>query len=174
MKNETNSLYKLEGLTLAQQETEFKIEFRASSKVSNRKPSPSLEAKYKRSKSVNDFTTITTTGHENESYQNKENEILHAVPKKTDDGLVLDSGCLSGLPIADKRRGVKMGVRAFAKLGPRVSRSMEAVNILSHEDLEQLSLQSVSIHCSSASIPQSPVIEPVNKSFTSQAYILGK
>lgn len=164
MKNKTNSLYKLEGLTNIKQtyvnpETEFKIEFRASSKMSNK----SGENKCKRSKSVNDFTTIK----DNEEYQNKENEII-SLPKKTA-GLVLDSSCLSGLP-TDKRRGVKMGTRAFAKFGSRVSRSMEAVNILTNEDLEQLSLQSVSIHCSSASIPHSPVIEPKSP----QAYVLGK
>lgn len=169
MKNETNSLYKLEALTsLSKQstvnnpETEFKIEFRASSKISNK----SIENKCKRSKSVNDFSTIK----DNEEFQNEENEIIHSIPKKSTTGLVLDSSCLSGLP-TDKRRGVKMGIRAFAKFGPRVSRSMEAVNMLTNEDLEQLSLQSVSIHCSSASIPHSPVIDVKP---TSNAYIIGK
>lgn len=166
MKNKTNSLYKLEGLKSTKQtsinlETEFKIEFRGSSKLSNK----SMENKCKRSKSVNDFSTIK----DNEEYQNKENEIIHAIPKKTE-GLVLDSSCLSGLP-TDKRRGVKMGTRAFTKFGPRVSRSMEAVNLLTNDDLEQLSLQSVSIHCSSASIPQSPVVD-VKPS--PQAYVIGK
>lgn len=93
-------------------------------------------------------------------------------------GLVLDSSCLSGmtsfnksgLPSSvDKRRGVKMGTRVFSN-ARRVSRSMEAVNTLTNDELEQLSLQSVSLHCSTASIA-SPII---GQNRISEVYVLGK
>lgn len=172
MKNETNSLYKLEALSnqnctldkaSVNAETEFKIEFRASSRSSH----GSKENKCKRSKSVSDFSMLNDESI-NEDFQNKENENPHLYHKKYySKGLILDSSCLSGVPTThDKRRGVKMGIRAFANVGQRVSRSMEAVNMLINEELEQLSLQSVSIHCSSASIPPSPVTD-------SKPYILG-
>lgn len=173
MKNETNSLYKLEALTnplymqldaaSVNAETEFKIEFRFSSKKKKQKPSND----FKRSKSVNDFTLINNESI-NEDFQNKENENPHYKQsiQNCPTGLVLDSSCLSGFP--DKRRGVKMGVRAFSNNGQRVSRSMEAVNTLTNEELEQLSLQSVSLHCSSAN---SPIID---QNETNDVYILGK
>lgn len=181
MKNETNSLYKLEALTnplymqldngTVNAETEFKIEFRFSSKSNALR---SKENKFKRSKSTSDFANLKDESI-NEEYQNKENEnpYHHKTPiQRTHTGLVLDSSCLSGLPMtADKRRGVKMGVRAFSNAGQRVSRSMEAVNTLTNDELEQLSLQSVSLHCSSASIAQSPITEYKGPT---DAYILGK
>lgn len=65
-----------------------------------------------------------------------------------------------------------MGTRAISNLGVRVSRSMEAVNGVLCEDLEQLSLQSVSLHCSSPSLPRSPVVEYPDP--FGEAYIIGK
>ncbi|KAI4457360.1 ferm domain (protein4.1-ezrin-radixin-moesin) family [Holotrichia oblita] len=112
----------------------------------------------------------------NEEHQNKENEnpaFNHANNFRNHNALVLDSSCLSGLPnhhnVCDKRRGVKMGIRAFSNNGRRVSRSMEAVNVLAGEDLEQLSLQSVSINYSSSSTPQSPTNESKK---STEAYII--
>lgn len=181
MKNETNSLYKLEALTnplytldsaAVNAETEFKVEFCASSRSSMRQ---SLDNKCKRSKSVSDFTSANDY-YMIEEFQNKENE-KPRTPKtelqKSHTGLILDSHYLSGLPnsnIWDKRRGVKMGTRAFTTNGQRVSRSMEAVNALTNEELEQLSLQSTSLHCSSTSISRSPIVEYKDKQ---DAYILG-
>ncbi|XP_017771951.1 PREDICTED: tyrosine-protein phosphatase non-receptor type 13-like [Nicrophorus vespilloides] len=120
MKNETNSLYKLETLTGGTM-PEFRVEFRESN--SNSSCDTREMTQMRRSKSVSDFEGI-------EECQNKENE--NPVGKDT----------------LAKRRGVKMGVRAFGN--NRVCRSMEAVNVI--EDSEQNSLQSVSIHCSSTSI----------------------
>lgn len=180
MKNETNSLYKLEALTnslhmqldnkLVNSETEFKIEFSFPSKRKNRK-----ENKCKRSKSVNDFNTALNESV-NEDYQNKENEnpqeyMIPSVQRQRN-GLILDSGCLAGLPsTVDKRRGVKMGVRAFSNSGLRMSRSVEAVNSFLNEDLEQLSLQSISLHCSTNSVPRS--VDSEKRNFVSDAYVLG-
>jgi tyrosine-protein phosphatase non-receptor type 13 protein len=177
MKNETNSLCKLEALTnpnymtldqgTINAETEFKIEFRASSKCSNKAPS---DSKCRRAKSVNDFGAINDEDI-NEDYQNKENE--HPVQKRNS-GLILDSCYLSGLGgniNPDKRRGVKMGTRMFSNIGPRVSRSMEAVNAGSNEYLEEMSLQSVSLHCSSTSISRSPTGECLP---SNEAYIIGR
>ncbi|KAJ3665066.1 hypothetical protein Zmor_000580 [Zophobas morio] len=174
MKNETNSLCKLEALTnpryvaldqaTVNAETEFKIDFRASSKCSNKTTN---ETKCRKAKSVNDFAAINYD-EINEDYQNKENE--HPAERKSS-GLVLDSCYLSGLGnniTSDKRRGVKMGTRVFSNLG-RVSRSMEAVNAASHEYLEEMSLQSVSLHCSSTSISRSPTNERVP---SNEAYII--
>lgn len=132
MKNETNSLYKLEALTNAQYldqatvnaDKEFEIEFN------------------KRSKSADNLES----DHAIEENQNKENENPRLEPQ------FLNSG--------DKRRGVKMGTKVFTNLGPRVSRSMEMVNATNQEYLEELSLQSVSLHCSS-------------NSSTNEIYILG-
>ncbi|XP_071051565.1 tyrosine-protein phosphatase non-receptor type 13-like isoform X2 [Onthophagus taurus] len=165
IKNETNSLFKLESLTnnyltldkaSVNAETEFRIEFCSNS----RSETPKNTNLRRRSRSANDFKEITNI----ETFQNKENENSKM---KQLNGLILDSSCLSGLPNAtsfDKRRGVKMGIRAFGT-NHRVSRSMEAVNSLGNEpDLEQLSLQSVSIHCSTVSTPQSPIHD---------AYIIG-
>lgn len=181
IKNKTNSLYKLEALTkplieeslngTVNAETEFQIEFRTSA-LSKRK---SIETNYKRSKSVSNFDELEI----NEKCQNKENENCQIVcnAQKRRSGLILDSSCLSGLPLLnpDKRRGVKMGVRAFSSVSRRVCRSMEAVNTESTEDLEQLSLRSVSLCCSSPSTPQSAI--PENDLLCApqaQAYILGK
>lgn len=152
-------------------ETEFQIAFRASTRLSTR---CSEDKERMRSKSVNDFAILNELI--NEEFQNKENEnprSVSMVPKRRS-GLILDSSCLSDFPMGngDKRRGVKMGVRAFSGVGCRISRSMEAVNGPISEDLEQLSLQSVSFHCSSPSLPRSPIAEcppPL-----SEAYILGK
>lgn len=171
IKNETNSLYKLEALTYPKYEsndgtvnaeTEFKIDFRASSRIGNKMQN---DNNMRRSKSANDFNDLDETV--NEDYQNKENE---NPGQKLHTGLILESKYLSGLPTimsTEKRRGVKMGTRAFANMGPRVSRSMEAVN--ANDDLERLSLQSVSLHCSSTSISKTPPGER----FSNEAYILG-
>lgn len=182
MKNETNSLYKLEALTnplymldsaTVNAETEFKIEFCPSTKSSLRH---SPQNKCKRSKSISNFGAVNDELLI-EEYQNKENENpqhLKTEGQKGYDGLILDSSYLSGLPnssVWDKRRGVKMGIRAFTNNGQRVSRSMEAVNALTNDDLEQLSLQSTSLHCSSTSISKSPVVEYREPQ---DAYILGK
>lgn len=173
MKNETNSLYKLEALTnptyesndgTVNAETEFKIDFRASSRMGDK---PQNDNNIRRSKSVNDFNDFDETI--NEEYQNKENENPGQKIQRT--GLILESKYLSGLPTVvstEKRRGVKMGIRAFANMGPRISRSMEAVN--ANDDLEGLSLQSVSLHCSSTSISKSPIEDRSS----SEAYILGQ
>lgn len=69
-----------------------------------------------------------------------------------------------------------MGVRAFSNVSQmRVCRSMEAVNTESTEDLEQLSLHSVSLCCSSPSTPKSAVPEnDIQCVGQAQAYILGK
>lgn len=185
MKNETNSLCKLEGLTnptymmcnnvkkgsyisnngTVNAETEFQIDFRASSRSSGK--TTKSDNNFRRTKSVSDFNDLEDV---NEDYQNKENENPGQKPHK---GLILDSSFLSGLPpisSVEKRRGVKMGTRAFNKVGPRVSRSMEAVNAVSNEYLEEMSLQSVSLHCSSTSISRSPTRECT----PNEAYILGK
>lgn len=185
MKNETNSLYKLEGLTnptymladnikkanyisnngTVNAETEFQIDFRASSRSSGKTTKD--DNNFRRTKSVNDFSDLEDVI--NEDYQNKENE---NPGQKAHKGLILDSSFLSGLPpmsTVEKRRGVKMGTRAFNKVGPRVSRSMEAVNATSNEYLEEMSLQSVSLHCSSTSISRSPTRECT----PNEAYILG-
>ncbi|KAK4881258.1 hypothetical protein RN001_004577 [Aquatica leii] len=170
MKNETNSLYKLEALTnplyaldsaTVNAETEFKIEFCSSSKSSLRHNS---DCKYKRSKSISDFGAVNDYLMI-EEFQNKENENPQhgrIEYNSYNSGLILDSNYLSGLPnssVWDKRRGVKMGVSAFQNTGQRVSRSMEAVNALLNEELEQLSLQSTSLHCSSTSVSRSLVVE---------------
>nr|XP_023012929.1 tyrosine-protein phosphatase non-receptor type 13-like [Leptinotarsa decemlineata] len=168
IKNETNSLYKLEALTNANYassngtvnaETEFKIEFRTSSRLSSK---PTTDNVVKRSKSVNDFNGLEETI--NEDFQNKENENPSQRPKR---GLVLESKYLSGLP-AEKRRGVKMGMRAFVNMKSGVSRSMEAMYAASNEYLEQMSLQSVSLHCSSTSMSRSPT----GKCTPNEAYVL--
>lgn len=177
MKNETNSLYKLEALTNAyltldkatvNAETEFKIEFRSSTRS---KQCDEKNITRRRSKSVNDFTSMYQNESVNEECQNKENENPLTQVRHT--GLTLDSSCLSGLPIPssyDKRRGVKMGVRAFGNIEQRVSRSMEAVNMFGNDELEQLSLQSVSIHCGSVSTPQSPIGD---SGVCNDAYVIG-
>ncbi|KAK5649235.1 hypothetical protein RI129_000264 [Pyrocoelia pectoralis] len=170
MKNETNSLYKLEALTnpfytldsaAVNAETEFKIEFCASPRSSLKR---NLDFRYKRSKSIGDFGSVHDDYLMIEEYQNKENENPdrnRVEGNKNGGGLILDSGCLAGLSnsiVWDKRRGVKMGVSAFQSNGQRVSRSMEAVNALLNEELEQLSLQSTSLHCSTSE-SRSPVVE---------------
>lgn len=182
IKNETNSLYKLEALTKplyafndasVNADTEFKIEFRPSSSNSN---DDVIDTRCKRSKSVNDFMLLQEEENVNEDYQNKENESpycqMDLIQSQT--GLVLDSSYLSGLGnqnlSGDKRRGVKMGIRAFSGTGQRICRSMEAVNIATSEELEQMSLQSVSIHCSEVSLPKS--MEIGNREKISEAYIL--
>ncbi|GJQ69615.1 hypothetical protein Trydic_g6706 [Trypoxylus dichotomus] len=204
MKNETNSLFKLEALTnpyltldkgSVNAETEFKIEFKSSFRddtpTSSSKRQNSINSNLnnnanirinnnrRRSKSVNDFKMIEFDEPVNEEHQNKENErpTFKRLALCKHDGLILDSGCLSGLPSSqqqnvgyDKRRGVKMGTRAFLNNGHRVSRSMEAVNLLAGEDLEQLSLQSVSINYSSSSTPQSPTNESKR---STDAYVIG-
>lgn len=184
MKNETNSLFKLEALTnryltldkgSVNAETEFKIEFRSSLRDSAASSNQNGGSEQRRrSKSVNDFKAINYNELiDEEDRQNKENE--NPLFKHGRAALVLDSGCLSGLPnmppTCDKRRGVKMGTRAFSNGGNRVSRSMEAMNVLACEDLEQLSLQSVSINYSSSSTPQSPINE---SKINTDAYIIGK
>ncbi|XP_031358512.1 uncharacterized protein LOC116182151 [Photinus pyralis] len=171
MKNETNSLCKLEALTnpfyvldsaAVNAETEFKIEFCASPRASLKRNS---DLRFKRSKSIGDFGGAHDDCLMIEEYQNKENENPdhgRGENNRSCGGLILDSSCLSGLPnssVWDKRRGVKMGVSAFQSNGQRVSRSMEAVNALLNEELEQLSLQSTSLHCSSTSVSRSPVVE---------------
>lgn len=171
MKNETNSLYKLEALTnpnyvhsdgTVNAETEFKIDFRASSRNGDDFRN---DSNVRRSKSANDFNDLDESI--NEEFQNKENE-NPGLKNRTGTGLILESKYLSGLPTvmsAEKRRGVKMGTRAFTNVGPRVSRSMEAVN--TNEYLEEMSLQSVSLHCSSNSISKSTGV-------SDEPYILGK
>ncbi|KAL3277654.1 hypothetical protein HHI36_013000 [Cryptolaemus montrouzieri] len=148
MKNETNSLYKLEALTnpnyldldlgTVNADTEFKINFRPSSRCSDL----SDNYKYRRSKSANDFAEING----NEEWHSRYSR------EKADEKASLDSIYNCGLPnMTDKRRGVKMGTRAIGSMGCRVTRSMEAVN--GNDDyLEEMSLQSVSLHCSSNSI----------------------
>ncbi|KAK9884486.1 hypothetical protein WA026_007328 [Henosepilachna vigintioctopunctata] len=164
MKNETNSLYKLEALTNPKHmaldsgsvnaETEFKINFRPSSRCSD------LSENYqcRRSKSANDFTIIDP----------KENWHSRYTKEKEDEQALLEN-CYSALPMVnDKRRGVKMGTRAIGSFGSRISRSMEAVNP-KDDYLEEMSLQSVSLHCSSNSIRPSSgeLLSPSN-----EAYIL--
>lgn len=80
----------------------------------------------------------------NEEQQNKENE------KPLKSGMILDSSYLADLPSLgpEKRRGVKMGTRAFSKSVPRPTRSMEAIT----DYLENASLSSISLQCSSPSI----------------------
>lgn len=198
MKNETNSLFKLEALTnpyltldkgSVNAQTEFKIEFKSSFRDGGtptlsdhrhrRRNNAHTNSNRRRSKSVNDFKMMQFDEFiVNEEHQNKENEnpaFHHTNFLREPNGLVLDSSCLSGLPnhqnVCDKRRGVKMGIRAFSNNGRRVSRSMEAVNVLAAEDLEQLSLQSVSINYSSSSTPQSPTSESKR---STEAYIISK
>lgn len=148
-------MYKLEALTnnpdigsaTENAHTEFNIEFCTSN-------DSSVRNKCRRSKSVSDFSTVTADC-KIEEFQNKENEN----PKVS-------------LVAGDKRRGVKMGVRAFSNGGQRITRSMEAVNALNPDDLEQLSLQSISLHCSSTSMSRSPTMD-VQESLQN-AYVLGK
>lgn len=181
IKNKTNSLYKLEALTkplyeeslngTVNAETEFQIEFRTSLQPQQKM----ISNNYKRSKSISNFDELEI----NEKCQNKENESSQQVcsVQKKRSGLILDSSCLSGLPSLnpDKRRGVKMGVRAFSNVSQRVCRSMEAVNTASNEDLEQLSLHSVSLCCSSPSTPKSALPEnDLLSAAQTQAYILGE
>ncbi|XP_060525691.1 tyrosine-protein phosphatase non-receptor type 13-like isoform X2 [Cylas formicarius] len=161
IKNETNSLYKLDAFTRplyshdyegsVNAETEFRIQFRTSSKLGKASTS---DFHYKRSKSVQELAPNESV---NEEFQNKENE---------NPSLVLDSSCLAGL-MPEKRRGVKMGTRAIANMASRVSRSMEAVNC---DYLEQMSLQSVSLNCSSTSASKNSLVEYGNG--TEAAYIL--
>lgn len=153
-------------------ETEFQIEFCTSAQ--SKQKNANNNNYYKRSKSVSNFDELEIS----EKYQNKENENNQQIcnVQKRRNGLILDSSCLSGMPSLnpDKRRGVKMGVRAFRNVSQmRVCRSMEAVNTESTEDLEQLSLHSVSICCSSPSTPKSPLQENDVLS-AAQAYILGE
>lgn len=175
IKNKTNSLYKLEALTkplhkealsgTVNAETEFQIEFHKSAQTKHR----NTNSNYKRSRSVSNFDEL------DEKYQNKENENCQQICNRN--GLILDSSCLSGIPSLnpDKRRGVKMGIRAFSNVSQmRVCRSMEAVNTESTEDLEQLSLHSVSLCCSSPSTPKSAIPEnDIQAVAQAQAYILG-
>ncbi|CAG9854919.1 unnamed protein product [Phyllotreta striolata] len=152
IKNETNSMCKLDGLLNT--ETAFEIDFRTSSRIGGRAGRFDM----KKSKSIGDFNESV-----NERDQNKENETT-----KRAGGLVLESKHLSGLPpngSADKRRGVKMGTRAFSSSKAGLSRSMEAVN---KEYLEEMSLQSVSLHCSSTSVSRSPT----GKCTPDEAFIL--
>ncbi|XP_057655604.1 tyrosine-protein phosphatase non-receptor type 13-like isoform X1 [Diorhabda carinulata] len=146
MKNEANSLYKLDSLINTNQtnqksenvDTEFKIEFRSSSRMKRRLKGSN---KLKKAKSIGNFNENI-----NECFQNRENE-------KNGFGLVLESKHLSGFAVSsnDKRRGVKMGTRAYVTCKSGLSRSMEAVNAINPEYLEEMSLQSVSLHCSSTS-----------------------
>ncbi|XP_076254755.1 FERM and PDZ domain-containing protein 2-like isoform X1 [Rhynchophorus ferrugineus] len=161
IKNETNSLCKLDALTqpiytqlepsdyegTINAETEFQVEFRHS----NSRHQKFNNSFYRKCKSVQDLNGAF--GGVNEEFQNKENENPH----RRIDRLTLDSGYFAGAPggTNEKRRGVKMGTRAFSNLTPRVSRSMEAVNASVHDYLDQMSLQSVSLHCSSNSISKS-------------------
>ncbi|XP_018332723.1 FERM and PDZ domain-containing protein 2-like [Agrilus planipennis] len=159
IKNETNSLYKLETLTNPQHinldknranaGTEFKIEFRFPSKKS--KSNSHEDLKSQRSKSVGNFSKETGNAHVFEEFQNKENERPRKKQEQVkNEGLILDG--LSNLNIWDKRRGVKMGVRAFSnRSGHRNCRSMEAMNVDTNDDLEKSSLQSVSLYYSSSS-----------------------
>lgn len=178
IKNKTNSLYKLEALTkplyeetldgTVNAETEFQIEFCTSAQSKQKNPN----GNYKRSKSVSNFDELEI----NEKYQNKENENCQQICKRN--GLILDSSCLAGMPALnpDKRRGVKMGVSAFSNVSQmRVCRSMEAVNTDNIEDLEQLSLHSVSLSCGSPSTPKSafPENDILSVAQPAQAYILG-
>ncbi|XP_030745463.1 tyrosine-protein phosphatase non-receptor type 13-like [Sitophilus oryzae] len=164
IKNETNSLCKLDALTqpiyaqlepsdydgTVNAETEFQVEFRRSNS-----PNSKIDSSfYRKCKSVQDLNT-TLTGI-NEEYQNKENE--NPYRRYNNNGTILDSSYLVGYPggNTEKRRGVKMGTRAFSNLSSRrVSRSMEAVNASVQDYLDQMSLQSVSLHCSSNSISKS-------------------
>lgn len=164
MKNETNSLYKLEALTeykdldlgTVNADTEFRIEFRPSSRNSDL----SENYKYRRSKSADDFPN----GDDKEKWNSH-----YVVEKKIGENPSSHgSQYVSGVSnVTDKRRGVKMGTRAIGGTGCRISRSMEAVN--ARDDLESLSLQSVSLHCSSNSIRLSgnELLSP-----NSNAYIL--
>lgn len=165
MKNETNSLYKLEALTeykdldlgTVNADTEFRIEFRPSSRNSDL----SENFKYRRSKSADDFPN----GDDKEKWNSR-----YVVEKKMEENISShENQYVSGSQnVTDKRRGVKMGTRAIGGTGCRMSRSMEAVN--ARDDLESLSLQSVSLHCSSNSIrlSGSELLSP-----NSNAYILG-
>lgn len=146
-------------------ETEFKIEFRTSSRLSRQYE---YENNLKKAKSIGDFNETV-----NETDQNKENECSGP---RYNYGLVLESKHLSGLNVnnpADKRRGVKMGTRAFVNNNCKtgLSRSMEAVNAISKEYLEEMSLQSISLHCSSTSVSRS---SPTGKCTPNEAYIIGK
>ncbi|XP_049820356.1 tyrosine-protein phosphatase non-receptor type 13 isoform X3 [Aethina tumida] len=174
MKNETNSLYKLEALTNHHYctidnvrdypETEFQIDLRKSTKLN---PLHKRLQYRRRSKSVNDFSKLTERDNIDEEYQNEENENPF---QKSRAGLVLDSSYLSGMP-EDKRKCNKFNTKDFGNMGPRISRSMEAVNMPddNYDYLEEMSLQSVSLHCSSTSISRSPTTECLP---TNEAYIL--
>lgn len=94
-------------------------------------PFENRTAKCKRSKSVHELSYSRVALEE---YQNKENEN----PKDR----------------RDKRKGVKMGTRAFASSGLRKSRSLEAVNAWTTEEAEKVSSQSSSRLSNNSSIPQ--------------------
>ncbi|CAG9823434.1 unnamed protein product [Phaedon cochleariae] len=167
IKNEANSLCKLESMANpiylsdcggGGDETEFKIEFRSSSRSGN----GVTESSVRRSRSVHGFQDLD--GSVDEAFQNKENENPGRRKKA---GLVLDSRYLSGLPSVG-RRGVKMGTRAFTNVKSGVSRSMEAMNGLNNDYLEEMSLRSVELPWSSTSVSKSPTGE----STPNEAYIL--
>ncbi|XP_066151997.1 tyrosine-protein phosphatase non-receptor type 13-like [Euwallacea fornicatus] len=138
IKNATNSLYKLDqfGEEYGEKgdDPEFKLEFNP---LLNRCQNNRLQLMQR---STSDQKLID--GSISEEQQNKENERPVGA---------LDSSFFAGLPLScEKRRGVKMGTRAFSRTIPRVSRSMEAVND-PQEYLEQASLSSMSFACSSPS-----------------------
>lgn len=168
LKNQTNSLYKLEYLGnpfyassdgTINAEPKFKIDIRGPRTKEERLQNT---VTLRRSKSVNDFIGFEFV---NVDSQNKENEHCS---QKIDCLPTADSKYLPGVSIGcliEKRRGVKMGTRAFSHLETRVSRSMEAVN--TNDDFEDLSLPSVS-RCGSSN-SMSKLRGP-----SDNAYVLGK
>ncbi|CAH0553791.1 unnamed protein product [Brassicogethes aeneus] len=135
MKNETNSLYKLETLTnhlyctIDNDSTEYSVNLKAEHPLSKRR----------RSKSFDNFSELLEREVVNEDFQNKQNERPS----------VFDGPALRG------------------------SKSLEDVNVPGHQYdyLEEMSLQSVSLHCSSTSMSRSSNLD-LDSGPTDEAYII--
>lgn len=126
MKNEANSLFKLASSnesTKPNLPNNMEFDKRSSSKC-------------KRSKSVHELSYKDIPLEE---FQNKENE----KPMAKNDRLYV-TNTIPYTSHWDKRKGVKMGIRAFASNGVRMSRSLEAVNAWNNDEQEKVSLESSS------------------------------
>lgn len=163
IKNETNTLFKLSSHNAEEIPI---IKPQENNQFENR------TAKCKRSKSVHELSYINIPLEE---YQNKENEN----PREQNQCVknVMENPCVTNIPCPaawDKRKGVKMGTRAFTSTGQRMSRSLEAVNAWATEEQDKISLHSSSrMSTTSSGVQQNADVYVLSKySFTNLAIFL--
>ncbi|GLV43630.1 yurt [Carabus blaptoides fortunei] len=157
IKNETNTLFKMSSHNSDEMPI---IKPHENNQFENR------TAKCKRSKSVHELSYINIPLEE---YQNKENENPRE-QKQCMKNAVENPG-LTNTPcpgVWDKRKGVKMGTRAFTSTGQRMSRSLEAVNAWPSEEQDKISLHSSSrMSTTSSGVPQNADVYVLNSSIKS-------